>query len=142
MAKYPHCDELVLHAPGTCEYCDRYPVDQAIRVSEGINFTGEGNPNKKPCPAEVRRKLSTINKWGGNVPKLYHFFCSDCQKKTSYPPAGPYCGNCGLKLPSPLPVYTDCWVCSREATTTREVDGEQIPVCDECGASDVRVFWQ
>ncbi len=65
---FPHCDSLVLHYPGTCEYCDGYPDWQANRLRRGINFTGEGNPLKHPCPAEEKRPLETINKWHGNVP--------------------------------------------------------------------------
>lgn len=64
----PHCDELVVHAPGACEFCDDFAsLAQQQRIRDNINFTGEGNPNKQPCPAEQRRALSTINRWGGNV---------------------------------------------------------------------------
>ncbi len=68
-APFPHCDQNVLHAPGKCEYCDEYPEMQQERQRQHINFTGEGNRNKAQCPAEARRSLANINKWGGNVPK-------------------------------------------------------------------------
>lgn len=64
----PHCDSAILHAPGKCEYCDRHPDWQELRQSWGINYTGESDPEKLPCPAETRRSLETINRWGGNRP--------------------------------------------------------------------------
>lgn len=64
---FPHCDSLVLHAPGECVYCDKQPTLQALRVELGINFTGHDDPDKEPCPAEKRRKRETINRWPGNV---------------------------------------------------------------------------
>lgn len=71
-AKHPHCDDLVLHKPGECKYCDLYPERQAQRVKDGIAFTGQmpgpGVP-EKPCPSTQRRSLDTINKWPGNQPK-------------------------------------------------------------------------
>jgi len=69
IAKFPHCDSSVLHAEGACEYCDMYPEWQALRRTWGINFTGESDPTKLPCPATARRPLETINKWGGNRAK-------------------------------------------------------------------------
>lgn len=60
-APFPHCDDLVLHAPGECKYCDHYPDRQAERVSSGVNFTGHG-----PDPASGRRPLEIINRWPGN----------------------------------------------------------------------------
>jgi hypothetical protein len=39
-APFPHCDQRVLHAPGSCQYCDAYPKYQELRVAWGINFTG------------------------------------------------------------------------------------------------------
>jgi len=80
-AARPHCDAEVIHAPTKCEFCDHYPELQAERVVAGINFTGEQDPNKKPCPAEVRRPLQTINRWGGNI--------------ASPADACPKCGNLG-----------------------------------------------
>lgn len=69
-APCPHCDRNVLHAPGKCEYCDMYPEEQAKRILAGVNFTGENDPNKKPCPAEERRSLDSINNWPGNRTSL------------------------------------------------------------------------
>jgi hypothetical protein len=65
----PHCDSAVLHKPSECEFCDDHPEWQELRELWGINFTGEYDPNKLPCPAEVRRDINIINKWYGNVPK-------------------------------------------------------------------------
>ena len=65
---YPHCDDAVLHAPGECVYCDRYPEAQARREANGINFTGQHDPSREPCPAEARRGLGAINRWSGNWP--------------------------------------------------------------------------
>lgn len=47
---YPHCNSEVLHAPGTCQYCDMYPDRQAMRAAGNTPFT----------PAES-------NGWYGNV---------------------------------------------------------------------------
>lgn len=63
-ATFPHCDSLILHAPGECKYCDMYPERQKERMDNGVNFTGHGDD-----PATEVRPLDTINKWGGNVPK-------------------------------------------------------------------------
>lgn len=60
-APYPHCDSNVLHAPGECEYCDHYPVEQQARVTAGTPFTGHGAD-----PATAVRPLETINLWPGN----------------------------------------------------------------------------
>ena len=64
----PHCDSNVLHAPGKCIYCDHFPERQRARQIAEMNFTGEQDPNKSPCPAEHARPLETINRWGGNIP--------------------------------------------------------------------------
>jgi hypothetical protein len=50
MAEMPHCNSEVLHAPGTCVYCDEFPERQAMRSASNTPFT----------PAEA-------NGWGGNV---------------------------------------------------------------------------
>ena len=67
-AAYPHCDSAVLHAPGECIYCDRYPDSQNQRIESHVNFTGHYDTDKSICPSELSRPLDTINKWGGNVP--------------------------------------------------------------------------
>lgn len=66
--RFPHCDQYVLHAPGQCKYCDDYPTRQAKRVELGINFTGEHDERKIPCPAEMLRPETSINRWHGNRP--------------------------------------------------------------------------
>src|SRR4051812_31142043 len=68
-ARFPHCDSNILHAPKKCIYCDEYPEEQAKRIADGINFTGEQDPNKTKCPAEEARALKMIEQWPGNVPK-------------------------------------------------------------------------
>jgi hypothetical protein len=50
VAPFPHCNTEVLHAPGTCVYCDLYPDRQAQRQASNTPFT----------PAES-------NGWYGNV---------------------------------------------------------------------------
>jgi hypothetical protein len=67
MVQYPHCDQHVLHAPGACEFCDMYPDMQQDRVDRGVNFTGETDPTKLPCPAWARRG-SNCQVWAGNTP--------------------------------------------------------------------------
>jgi hypothetical protein len=67
-ARYPHCDADVLHAPGACVYCDLCPEAQAARIANGVNFTGEDDPDKEPCPATARRPVEIIERWGGNQP--------------------------------------------------------------------------
>ncbi len=67
-APFPHCDQLVLHAPGKCEYCDHYPILQTVRANNGIPFSGEGG-----SPDEERRPREIIDRWAGNraKPKTY-----------------------------------------------------------------------
>lgn len=72
---YPHCDDLVLHAPGECIYCDLHSLEQHERIRDGINFTGQNDPTKSACPSTFQRPLSTINRWAGNRPS--HTVTSD-----------------------------------------------------------------
>lgn len=67
-SRFPHCDSRVLHAPGFCEYCDRYSDWQNLRRMWKINFTGQTIPGNIPCPSETRRPLDVINRWQGNRP--------------------------------------------------------------------------
>jgi hypothetical protein len=53
-AAFPHCDDLILHAPGECEFCDMYPERQQERIVKGVNFTGHNTANY-PCPSIARR---------------------------------------------------------------------------------------
>lgn len=41
---------------------------QDVRLAWAINFTGHYEPGKYLCPAEYRRSIGTINRWGGNTP--------------------------------------------------------------------------
>ncbi len=81
--QFPHCDAYVVHEPGACTYCDAYVSDiQKWRQDNGVNFTGEDDPNKKPCPATVRRKADKIHQWYGNVPQPET--CPKCGGKATY----------------------------------------------------------
>lgn len=63
----PHCDARVLHAPGECEYCDKHPEWQELRVMWGIAFTGyEPEGKELPDPATHNRPIEIVNAWGGN----------------------------------------------------------------------------
>ncbi len=64
----PHCDSSVLHAPGVCQYCDGHSEWQQYRRAARINFTGENDKDKAPCPSTFFRSLETLEQWGGNVP--------------------------------------------------------------------------
>ena len=66
--QFPHCDSLVLHKPGICSYCDEHPDWQELRLVWGINFTGETDPNKTPCPSASLRHHRTVHAWPGNRP--------------------------------------------------------------------------
>lgn len=66
-----HCDQMILHAPGICDYCDHYPQFQKLREWWRINFTGEHDPNKAPCPSEHFRSGELRDRWPGNRPEGY-----------------------------------------------------------------------
>ncbi len=61
----PHCDGRILHAPGECEVCDKFPLLQKVRKAWGINSTGQSDPERQPCPADATRG-DTHQKWPGN----------------------------------------------------------------------------
>lgn len=63
-----HCDPLVLHAPGTCGGCDKYPDRQQARIARHVNFTGEYLPDRSSCPSEYFRPADIIHLWRGNRP--------------------------------------------------------------------------
>lgn len=67
-----HCDNLILHAPGECQYCDHYPGAQALRDWWQINFTGHHDTAKLPCPSTLRRTDAVRDLWGGNVALSYN----------------------------------------------------------------------
>ena len=65
----PHCDQSVLHAPGTCPYCDDRPQWQALRVVWRIAYTGEQPTDGQiACPSDFRRGLGGAHVWPGNTP--------------------------------------------------------------------------
>lgn len=68
IATFPHCDSRVLHAPGTCRYCDRHPEWQAYRRGAGINFTGQQEEGLAPCPSDAARGVGGAHTWPGNRP--------------------------------------------------------------------------
>lgn len=71
-APFPHCDSNVLHSPGTCVYCDHYPLFQQARLADGVGFTNEpkGGLNGRyilhDCPSTFSRTVEQINRWPGN----------------------------------------------------------------------------
>ena len=66
----PHCDSRILHAPQACDICDGFPFAQRLRDVWGINYTGESDPNKLPCPAEVARESHLLNAWAHNRARI------------------------------------------------------------------------
>lgn len=72
--QFPHCDSLILHRPGTCEFCDRRPDWQEYRAAAGIAFSNDSDEYIKnhglvPCPSTVRRPAEIRDLWFGNVPR-------------------------------------------------------------------------
>lgn len=67
-APYPHCDSRILHAPGECKYCDKFPEAQKARVDGRVNFTGKRTPGFEICPSEQARPIEVSHRWGGNRP--------------------------------------------------------------------------
>lgn len=64
--QFPHCDQNILHKPGACQFCDMHPEWQELRVVWGINFSGEYDPTKAPCPSERHRPAFLSHRWVGN----------------------------------------------------------------------------
>lgn len=69
VTQMPHCDSAILHAPGVCKYCDKYASWQEYRELSGINYTGESDPAKAPCPSTYFRPGALRDEWPGNTPK-------------------------------------------------------------------------
>lgn len=74
--QFPHCDSLILHSPGVCEYCDRHPHQQAAREAQGTAFSDTPADEVErlglaPCPSTVARTAEVRDLWYGNVPKGY-----------------------------------------------------------------------
>ncbi len=66
--RFPHCDQRILHAPEECEFCDRHPEWQELRMAWSIAFTGwTPDANELPCPADKARGPDH-QKWPGNRP--------------------------------------------------------------------------
>jgi hypothetical protein len=71
--KFPHCDALILHSPGTCQFCDLHPDWQALRSAQGIAFSDDTDEivqrhSLVPCPSTYRRSAEIRDRWHGNVP--------------------------------------------------------------------------
>ena len=64
--QFPHCDQAVLHRRGSCEFCDEHEEWQELREAWGINFSGETDPTKVPCPSTRTRTAEQVAKWPGN----------------------------------------------------------------------------
>jgi hypothetical protein len=62
----PHCDQSILHAPGACQHCDKYPDWQELRKLWRINFTDEYDLDKAPCPSTYFREIGVRDRWFGN----------------------------------------------------------------------------
>lgn len=105
----PHCDQLILHSPGACEYCDRHPEWQQYRSAAGIAFSDMSSEDVEthglvPCPSTYRRSAEIRDRWGGNVPKPNATLSSD--DRLSFPGftitnTNPACGRtaCGIMGP-------------------------------------------
>jgi hypothetical protein len=67
IGQFPHCDQLILHAPGECMYCDKHPEWQELREAWGIAYTGyEPEAGEMPCPADNARPGGKCEAWPGN----------------------------------------------------------------------------
>lgn len=65
-----HCDPLVLHKPGACQFCDEYGADlQKQRAERLIEFTGDDAGYAIADPARVNRPNGGSQVWPGNTPK-------------------------------------------------------------------------
>ncbi len=70
--QFPHCDSLILHSPGACEYCDRHPDWQALRSAQGVAFSDTPDSlikvhNLIPCPSTSARTAEVRDRWPGNT---------------------------------------------------------------------------
>lgn len=64
---FVHCDASVVHAPGRCSSCDEAAFGlQYLRSMQRVNFTGEHDIEKAPCPSEIFRSVENVQRWGGN----------------------------------------------------------------------------
>ena len=76
MADFPHCDQNVLHTPGSCTYCDQFPGQQQCRLINRINFTGQDIKGLESCPSDAKRGLGGAHTWPGNVPRSKDCSCT------------------------------------------------------------------
>lgn len=69
----PHCDQAILHSPGSCWACDQYPDWQEYRIRSLIAFSDEDPvpDGKAPCPSTYFRNPQTRDLWPGNTPAGY-----------------------------------------------------------------------
>lgn len=69
LTMFPHCDDKVLHARGTCRYCSsgRYARLHELRRRFGIGYTGAAlEAGQEACPSEAFRPVDVIDRWPGN----------------------------------------------------------------------------
>lgn len=66
----PHCDARVLHAPGECDSCDKFPDWQLCRDRWGMAFSGHTpTGDQVGCPADravESGERGDYGEWGGN----------------------------------------------------------------------------
>lgn len=104
---YPHCDFRVLHAPGTCDFCDEHPDWQEERVQKMIAFTNQKFPFDRrvehPCPSTLYREPDKINAWVGNRPFIGRKFEQDDDEAGLHPDPSSH----GLLAKSPWENFLD-----------------------------------
>lgn len=66
VSRMPHCDARILHAPGKCHHCDLFADFQQYRLLSEINFTGENDLRKSPCPSLWTRTAAQRDAWPRN----------------------------------------------------------------------------
>lgn len=96
----PHCDQLVLHSPGTCEACDLHPEWQAYRAAAGIAFSDMPAHEVQahglvPCPSTYSRSAEVRDAWNRNQP--VHSLADKCNQPLRVFQTG-MCGrsDCGI----------------------------------------------
>lgn len=91
IAQFPHCDSRVLHAPGTCTFCDKHPDWQELRRVWGIAYTGNlPTESENLCPSDRVRGIGGAHVWGGNRPST----------KIEQETIKKYCTECWVTLPN------------------------------------------
>lgn len=118
VGQLPHCDTAVLHAPGSCTYCDRHPEWQALRQAWGIAYTGQWPADGQlPCPSDARRGTGGAHTWGGNTPRPHRAYWTSPGTWTD-----PDCIECGGEgapcCDPPTHPYAECGAATGGGTCT------------------------